>query len=76
MVLLCVLSVRSLAGCRVLLGPEVTFGPPGLDLLGPVVLRVAHCAQLEDKHWSIQLRRRAADSRWEVRDTPHAQCAH
>ncbi|XP_075881772.1 netrin receptor UNC5D-like isoform X2 [Nelusetta ayraudi] len=58
-------SIRALDGCGILLGPEVTYGPPGLDLLGPVALSIAHCAQLEADNWSIQLRRRAADSRWE-----------
>uniref|UniRef100_A0A8C6ST63 Netrin receptor UNC5 n=1 Tax=Neogobius melanostomus TaxID=47308 RepID=A0A8C6ST63_9GOBI len=59
-------SLQTLEGCEVLLGPEVTYGPPGLHLLSPVALTMAHCAELETaEHWNIQLKRRTQDSKWE-----------
>lgn len=65
---LCVsLSVQTLGGCEVLLGPEVTYGPPDLDLLAPVAMSIAHCAEVDPENWNIQLKRRTEDSKWEVR---------
>uniref|UniRef100_A0AAV2MPC4 ZU5 domain-containing protein n=1 Tax=Knipowitschia caucasica TaxID=637954 RepID=A0AAV2MPC4_KNICA len=59
-------SLQTLEGCEVLLGPEVTYGPPGLDLLSPVALTMAHCAEMDSTdHWNIQLKRRTPDSKWE-----------
>ena len=62
-------SVQTPDGCEVLLGPEVTFGPPGLELLSPVALSIAHCAQVDAGAWRLRLRRRTQDSKWEVRHT-------
>lgn len=62
-------SVQTLDGCDVLLGPEVTYGPPGLDLLGPVAMSIAHCAEVDTENWNVQLKRRTEDSKWEVRHT-------
>lgn len=62
-------SVQKLDGCEILLGPEVTYGPPGLDLLSPVAMSIAHCAEVDAETWSIRLRRRSQDSKWEVRRT-------
>ncbi|XP_053727505.1 netrin receptor UNC5D [Synchiropus splendidus] len=58
-------SVGTLDGYEILLGPEVTYGPPGLDLYSPVAITIAHCAEMDDDSWNIQLRRRTQDSKWE-----------
>lgn len=64
---LCVFSVQTLDSCEILLGPEVTYGPPGLDLFCPVAMTIAHCAEVDAENWNIQLKRRTQDSKWEVR---------
>ena len=52
---------------EVLLSPEVTFGPPGLDLSCPVVLSLAHCAHLSAAAaWAVRLKRRSPENKWEV----------
>ncbi|XP_029685162.1 netrin receptor UNC5D isoform X2 [Takifugu rubripes] len=58
-------SVQKLDECDILLGPEVTYGPPGLDLLGPVAMSIAHCAEVDMENWNILLKRRTQDSKWE-----------
>uniref|UniRef100_A0A672GC06 Netrin receptor UNC5 n=1 Tax=Salarias fasciatus TaxID=181472 RepID=A0A672GC06_SALFA len=58
-------SVQTFDGCEVLLGPEVTYGPPGLDLLCPVAMTIAHCAEVDAENWNIQLKRKTPDSKWE-----------
>uniref|UniRef100_A0A3B4XY06 Netrin receptor UNC5 n=1 Tax=Seriola lalandi dorsalis TaxID=1841481 RepID=A0A3B4XY06_SERLL len=58
-------SVQTLEGCEILLGPEVTYGPPGLDLFCPVAMTIAHCAEVDAENWNIQLKRRTQDSKWE-----------
>lgn len=63
---LCAFSVQTLDGCEILLGPEVTYGPPGLDLFCPVAMTVAHCAEVDTENWNIQLKRKTQDSKWEV----------
>uniref|UniRef100_A0A8C5B4F3 Netrin receptor UNC5 n=1 Tax=Gadus morhua TaxID=8049 RepID=A0A8C5B4F3_GADMO len=53
---------------EVLLSPEVTYGPPGLDLSCPVALSVAHCADLSspaDATWAVRLKRRTPENKWE-----------
>lgn len=68
----CVLSVQTLEGCEILLGPEVTYGPPGLDLFCPLAMTIAHCAEVDAENWNIQLKRKTQDSKWEVRAAgPH-----
>uniref|UniRef100_A0A667YD95 Netrin receptor UNC5 n=1 Tax=Myripristis murdjan TaxID=586833 RepID=A0A667YD95_9TELE len=52
-------------GCEILLGPEVTYGPPGLDLFSPVAMTIAHCAEIDAENWNIQLKRKTQDSKWE-----------
>ncbi|KAJ3604870.1 hypothetical protein NHX12_026922 [Muraenolepis orangiensis] len=55
-------------GDEVLLSPEVTYGPPGLDLSCPVALSVAHCADLgtvPGRHWAVRLKRRTPENKWE-----------
>ena len=63
-------SVNSEEGCEVLLGPEVTYGPPGLDLDSPLAMTIAHCCEVNPDHWNIQLRRKTAENKWEVRQAP------
>ncbi|XP_069022173.1 netrin receptor UNC5D isoform X3 [Embiotoca jacksoni] len=58
-------SVQTLEGCEILLGPEVTYGPPGLDLFSPVAITIAHCAEVDSENWNIQLKRKTPDSKWE-----------
>uniref|UniRef100_A0A8C4ILB5 Netrin receptor UNC5 n=1 Tax=Dicentrarchus labrax TaxID=13489 RepID=A0A8C4ILB5_DICLA len=58
-------SVQTLEGCEILLGPEVTYGPPGLDLFCPVAMTIAHCAEVDAENWNIQLKRKTQDSKWE-----------
>ncbi|CAL8281646.1 unnamed protein product [Gadus morhua 'NCC'] len=53
---------------EVLLSPEVTYGPPGLDLSCPVALSVAHCADLSgpaDATWAVRLKKRTPENKWE-----------
>ncbi|KAL0965371.1 hypothetical protein UPYG_G00280420 [Umbra pygmaea] len=50
---------------EVLLSPEVTYGPPGLDLSSPVTLTMAHCAEISTDNWSIRLKRLTQDNVWE-----------
>uniref|UniRef100_A0AAY5ENC6 Netrin receptor UNC5 n=1 Tax=Electrophorus electricus TaxID=8005 RepID=A0AAY5ENC6_ELEEL len=50
---------------EVLLGPEVTYGPPGLDLSCPVAMTIAHCADGSADDWSVKLKRRTRDDCWE-----------
>ncbi|XP_038553927.1 netrin receptor UNC5D-like [Micropterus salmoides] len=64
-VCVCVFSVQTLEGCDILLGPEVTYGPPGLDLFCPVAMTIAHCAEVDAENWNIQLKRKTQDSKWE-----------
>ncbi|XP_068167775.1 netrin receptor UNC5D-like isoform X2 [Antennarius striatus] len=58
-------SDQTLEGCEILLGPEVTYGPPGLDLFSPVAMTIAHCAEVDAENWNIQLKRKTQDSKWE-----------
>jgi len=73
----CVFSVQTLEGCEILLGPEVTYGPPVLDLFTPVAMTIAHCAEVDTENWNIQLKRKTQDSKWEVRAAagPHMSSA-
>ncbi|XP_034026914.1 netrin receptor UNC5D isoform X3 [Thalassophryne amazonica] len=58
-------SVQTPEGCEILLGPEVTYGPPGLDLFYPVAMTIPHCAEVDSENWNIQLKRKTQDSKWE-----------
>uniref|UniRef100_UPI0037E97C22 netrin receptor UNC5D n=1 Tax=Semicossyphus pulcher TaxID=241346 RepID=UPI0037E97C22 len=58
-------SVQTVESCEILLGPEVTYGPHGLDLFCPVALTIAHCAEVDAENWNIQLKRKTQDSKWE-----------
>nr|XP_023673762.1 netrin receptor UNC5D-like [Paramormyrops kingsleyae] len=52
-------------GFEILLGPEVTYGPAGIDLCCPVVLTITHCAQASLEDWSIRLKRKTQENKWE-----------
>uniref|UniRef100_A0A8B9KM12 Netrin receptor UNC5 n=1 Tax=Astyanax mexicanus TaxID=7994 RepID=A0A8B9KM12_ASTMX len=58
----CVLSEDSQ---EVLLGPEVSYGPPGLDLSCPVAMTITHCADMSSDDWSMKLRRQTQEDSWE-----------
>ncbi|MBN3316428.1 UNC5D protein, partial [Atractosteus spatula] len=58
-------SVQSDDSCEILLGPEVTYGPPGLSLSCPVAMTIAHCAEVNMEHWNIRLKRQTQDDKWE-----------
>ncbi|KAM9547744.1 netrin receptor UNC5D isoform 7-T7 [Salvelinus alpinus] len=58
-------SFQTGEGCEILLGPEVTYGPRGLDLSSPVAMTIAHCAEVDTENWNIQLKRKTQDNSWE-----------
>ncbi|KAI4897548.1 hypothetical protein NFI96_001346 [Prochilodus magdalenae] len=66
-------SVLSEGSQEVLLGPEVSYGPPGLDLLCPVAMTIAHCADVSSDDWSVKLRRRTQDG-WEDVMSVEGEC--
>uniref|UniRef100_A0A673JZ56 Netrin receptor UNC5 n=1 Tax=Sinocyclocheilus rhinocerous TaxID=307959 RepID=A0A673JZ56_9TELE len=59
-------SAQSEERCEILLGPEVTYGPPGLNLSCPVAITIAHCAEVSAENWNIKLKRQTKDNKWEV----------
>uniref|UniRef100_A0A3Q3IDI8 Netrin receptor UNC5 n=1 Tax=Monopterus albus TaxID=43700 RepID=A0A3Q3IDI8_MONAL len=67
-------SVQTLEGCEILLGPEVTYGPPGLDLFCPVAMTIAHCAEVDAENWNIQLKKKTQDSKWEEVMSVEEEC--
>ncbi|XP_062366459.1 netrin receptor UNC5D [Cinclus cinclus] len=52
-------------GPEVLLGPEVSCGPPELAASTPCALSIPHCAHADPQHWSIHLKRRTQQGKWE-----------
>ncbi|XP_027753177.1 netrin receptor UNC5D [Empidonax traillii] len=52
-------------GSDVLLGPEVTCGPPEVSVNTPFALTIPHCAQVNPEHWNIHLKRRTQQGKWE-----------
>ncbi|XP_055743436.1 netrin receptor UNC5D-like isoform X2 [Salvelinus fontinalis] len=58
-------SVQTEEGFKILLGPEVTYGPPGIDLSRPVAMTIAHCAEVDADNWNVQLKRKTQDNKWE-----------
>uniref|UniRef100_A0A671QBW0 Netrin receptor UNC5 n=1 Tax=Sinocyclocheilus anshuiensis TaxID=1608454 RepID=A0A671QBW0_9TELE len=58
-------SAQSEERCEILLGPEVTYGPPGLNLSYPVAMTIAHCAEVSAENWNIKLKRQTKDNKWE-----------
>ncbi|KAK3539168.1 hypothetical protein QTP86_027605 [Hemibagrus guttatus] len=59
------LNAPSLERCEILLGPEVTYGPPGLSLTSPVAMTIAHCAEVIDENWNVRLKKKTKDDEWE-----------
>ncbi|KAI1904686.1 hypothetical protein AGOR_G00008260 [Albula goreensis] len=58
-------SAQTDESCEILLSPEVTYGPPGLDLSCPVAMTIAHCAEVSTENWSIRLKRLTQEKKWE-----------
>uniref|UniRef100_A0A673MW10 Netrin receptor UNC5 n=1 Tax=Sinocyclocheilus rhinocerous TaxID=307959 RepID=A0A673MW10_9TELE len=58
-------SAQSEERCGILLGPEITYGPPGLNLSYPVAMTIAHCAEVSAENWNIKLKRQTKDNKWE-----------
>ncbi|KAI1900770.1 hypothetical protein AGOR_G00053300 [Albula goreensis] len=58
-------SAQTDEGCEILLGPEVTYGPPGLNLSCPVAMTIAHCAEVNGENWNIRLKRQMHNNKWE-----------
>ncbi|XP_039625180.1 netrin receptor UNC5D [Polypterus senegalus] len=58
-------SVPTEGSSEILLGPEATYGPPGLTLSSPLALTIAHCAEVSSEHWNIHLRRQTTEGKWE-----------
>ncbi|XP_026067557.1 netrin receptor UNC5D isoform X3 [Carassius auratus] len=58
-------SSQSEERCEILLGPEITYGPPGLNLSCPVAMTIAHCAEVSAENWNIKLKRQTKDNKWE-----------
>uniref|UniRef100_A0A673WD27 Netrin receptor UNC5 n=1 Tax=Salmo trutta TaxID=8032 RepID=A0A673WD27_SALTR len=58
-------SVQTEEGFEILLGPEVTYGPPSIDLSRPVAMTIAHCAEVDADNWNVQLKRKTQDNKWE-----------
>uniref|UniRef100_A0A8C4VH35 Netrin receptor UNC5 n=1 Tax=Gopherus evgoodei TaxID=1825980 RepID=A0A8C4VH35_9SAUR len=52
-------------GTEVLLGPEVTCGPPDVTVTTPFALTIPHCAEVNSEHWNIHLKRRTQQGKWE-----------
>ncbi|XP_060746741.1 unc-5 netrin receptor Da isoform X2 [Tachysurus vachellii] len=49
---------------EVLLGPEVSFGPLGVNLSCPVAMTISHCADISED-WSVRLKRKTHGDNWE-----------
>lgn len=49
------------------MGPEVSFGPPGVILSCPVAMTISHCADVSED-WSVRLKRQTHGDNWEVRE--------
>ncbi|XP_056146444.1 LOW QUALITY PROTEIN: netrin receptor UNC5D-like [Lampris incognitus] len=58
-------STVSGEGQEILLSPEVTYGPSGLDLSCPIAMTIAHCAEAPADKWNIRLKRQMQDNKWE-----------
>nr|XP_042696289.1 netrin receptor UNC5D isoform X6 [Chrysemys picta bellii] len=52
-------------GTEVLLGPEVTCGPPDVTVATPFALTIPHCAEVNSEHWNIHLKKRTQQGKWE-----------
>ena len=56
-------------GSQTVLSPVVSCGPSGMLLNRPVVLTLAHCAQLDTPtpDWTLTLKTQTHQGAWEVR---------
>nr|XP_014349455.1 PREDICTED: netrin receptor UNC5D [Latimeria chalumnae] len=52
-------------GAEILLGPEITCGPPGMTFPVPFTLTVPHCAEIDAENWNIRLKKRTQQGKWE-----------
>uniref|UniRef100_A0A8D2LKN1 Unc-5 netrin receptor D n=1 Tax=Varanus komodoensis TaxID=61221 RepID=A0A8D2LKN1_VARKO len=52
-------------GSEVLLGPEVTCGPPEVTVSTPFALTIPHCAEVNSEHWNIHLKKKRHQGKWE-----------
>ncbi|KAM5264523.1 netrin receptor UNC5D isoform 3-T3 [Ctenodactylus gundi] len=52
-------------GSEVLLSPEVTCGPPDVNVSTPFALTIPHCADVSSEHWNIHLKKRTQQGKWE-----------
>ncbi|XP_060237553.1 netrin receptor UNC5D isoform X3 [Meriones unguiculatus] len=52
-------------GSEVLLSPEVTCGPPDMLVTTPFALTIPHCADVSSEHWTIHLKKRTQQGKWE-----------
>ncbi|XP_049721113.1 netrin receptor UNC5D isoform X5 [Elephas maximus indicus] len=52
-------------GSEVLLSPEVTCGPPDMIVTTPFALTIPHCADVSSEHWTIHLKKRTQQGKWE-----------
>ncbi|XP_030647676.1 netrin receptor UNC5D-like [Chanos chanos] len=58
-------SAQAAEGCEILLGPEVTYGPPRLNLACSVAMTIAHCVEVSVENWNVRLKRQTEDNKWE-----------
>uniref|UniRef100_A0A8D0AZI1 Netrin receptor UNC5 n=1 Tax=Salvator merianae TaxID=96440 RepID=A0A8D0AZI1_SALMN len=54
-----------LEGSEILLGPEVTCGPPEVTVSTPFALTIPHCAEVNPDHWTIHLKKKKEQGKWE-----------
>ncbi|XP_055449476.1 netrin receptor UNC5D isoform X4 [Psammomys obesus] len=52
-------------GSEVLLSPEVTCGPPDMLVTTPFALTIPHCADVSSEHWTVHLKKRTQQGKWE-----------
>nr|XP_028563507.1 netrin receptor UNC5D isoform X4 [Podarcis muralis] len=52
-------------GSEVLLGPQVTCGPPDVTVSTPFALTIPHCAEANSEHWNVHLKKKKFQGKWE-----------
>ncbi|CAI5795666.1 netrin receptor UNC5D isoform X1, partial [Podarcis lilfordi] len=52
-------------GSEVLLGPQVTCGPPDVTVSTPFALTIPHCAEANSEHWNVHLKKKKLQGKWE-----------
>nr|XP_033805830.1 netrin receptor UNC5D isoform X2 [Geotrypetes seraphini] len=58
-------SSLQLEATEVLLSPEVSCGPLDVALTTPTALTIPHCAEVNAESWTIRLKRRTQQGKWE-----------